>query len=462
MLVLRRILATLGLSSQKGLLLLCDLVALVGAALLVFFGRILLGNVSPEIYVPFFVTLLLLAPPLGLSFGLYQGVSLPPYRELKALWLTSTLTYAVILGHFFMAQSGDSYSRAVVAGSWLLSLLTLPLFRGLCRHYCSRSPWWRHAMIVFDTGPTALRLRDYLKAHPTRGLEIVRFCDLPSGDEERETVLKACAAQWPQATALLVLRHSDALDDRAIAAVRRVFGRVLVLPEWSLRTYWLTPRDLGLGVGLLIRQNLRDHKRLALKRLLDITLCVLAFPVLFPLFLLLAALIRLDSPGPAIYRQQRLGRGGKVIYVCKFRTMVQNADEVLKDILKRDAALREEWAQDHKLKHDPRITRIGAFLRKTSLDELPQLINVLTGDMSLVGPRPIVEAEVAKYGDVYEDYCCVRPGITGLWQISGRNNTTYEERVSLDQYYISNWSVWMDLWILGRTVPVVLTGYGAY
>lgn len=462
MTVLRRLLVGMGLSPQKALLLVCDLAALMGAALLIFVCRFFWGNISTEIYLPFFVTLFVLAPPLGLCFGLYQGISLPPYRELKALWLTSSLTYAVILGHFFMAQSGDSYSRAVVAGSWLLSLLTLPLFRGICRHYCSRRPWWRHAMIVFNTGPTALRLRDYLETHPSRGLEIVNSCALPTDDAEREKILRACAAQWPQATALLVLRHSAGLDDRAIAAVRRVFGRVLVLPEWSLRTYWLTPRDLGLGVGLLIRQNLRDHKRLALKRILDVALCVLAFPVLFPLFILLAMLIRLDSPGPAIYRQQRLGRGGRVIYVCKFRTMVQNADEVLKSILERDTALREEWAKDHKLKHDPRITRIGAFLRKTSLDELPQLINVLAGDMSLVGPRPIVEAEIAKYGDVYEDYCCVRPGITGLWQISGRNNTTYEERVSLDQYYISNWSVWMDLWILGRTVPVVLTGYGAY
>lgn len=460
--VLRHFLTAMGLSPQKALLLCCDLAALVGAAFLIFICRTLLGNVSFDTYVPFFLTLFLLAPPLGLCFGLYQGVSLPPYRELKALWLTSTLTYAVILGHFFMAQSGDIYSRAVVAGSWLVSLLTLPLFRGLCRRHCGKRLWWRHPMVIFDTGSTALHLREYLQAHPERGLEVVNLCALPTEDAEREAALHACAMQWPQATALVVLRESDVIDDKLLSAVRRVFGRVLVLPEWGLSTYWLTPRDLGLGIGLLIRQNLRDRKRLALKRFLDIALCVLAFPLLFPLFVLLALLIRLDSPGPVIYRQQRLGRGGRIIHVCKFRTMVENADEVLKGILERDASLQEEWAQDHKLKHDPRITRIGVFLRKTSLDELPQLINVVTGDMSLVGPRPIVEAEVAKYGDVYEDYCCVRPGITGLWQISGRNNTTYEERVSLDQYYISNWSVWMDIWILGRTVPVVLTGYGAY
>ena len=136
--------------------------------------------------------------------------------------------------------------------------------------------------------------------------------------------------------------------------------------------------------------------------------------------------------------------------------------DAAKKYLEENPDLRDEWERDRKLKHDPRITRVGRFLRKSSLDELPQLINVVRGEMSLVGPRPIVEAEIAKYGEVYADYCRVRPGITGLWQVSGRNNTTYEERVSLDRYYVTNWCIWMDLWILARTFPVVLTGYGAY
>ena len=142
--------------------------------------------------------------------------------------------------------------------------------------------------------------------------------------------------------------------------------------------------------------------------------------------------------------------------------MVRDADAFLQRLLQENPALQEEWEKDQKLKNDPRITRVGRILRKLSLDELPQLINVVKGDMSLVGPRPIVENEEEKYGPVYEEYCLVKPGITGLWQISGRNNTSYAERVAYDHYYISNWSVWMDLWILGKTVPVVLTGYGAY
>lgn len=142
--------------------------------------------------------------------------------------------------------------------------------------------------------------------------------------------------------------------------------------------------------------------------------------------------------------------------------MFQNADQVLSVHLESNPALREEWLRDHKLKNDPRVTLVGRFLRKTSLDELPQLWNVLRGEMSLVGPRPIVSAEVAKYGEYFDDYQAVRPGITGLWQVSGRNNTTYEERVKYDEYYVRNWSIWLDLYILCKTVKTVLLGEGAY
>ena len=142
--------------------------------------------------------------------------------------------------------------------------------------------------------------------------------------------------------------------------------------------------------------------------------------------------------------------------------MVPNAYEVLDEYLKKHPELSAEWLRDQKLKNDPRVTAVGRFLRKTSLDELPQLWNVIKGDMSLVGPRPIVDGEILRYGDRFRTYARVRPGITGLWQVSGRNNTTYEERVGFDDYYVRNWSVWLDFYILVKTVSVVVTGYGAY
>lgn len=173
-------------------------------------------------------------------------------------------------------------------------------------------------------------------------------------------------------------------------------------------------------------------------------------------------LIKLDSRGPVFYRQVRIGRFGRKFHVYKFRTMVQNADHILQSYLERNPELRAEWLATHKLKQDPRVTRIGSILRKLSLDELPQLWNIIIGDMSLIGPRPIVDAEVEKYGKCFDLYIQVRPGLTGLWQVSGRNDTTYERRVELDEYYILNRSLKLDLQILWKTVFVVLRKDGAY
>jgi Undecaprenyl-phosphate galactose phosphotransferase WbaP len=170
----------------------------------------------------------------------------------------------------------------------------------------------------------------------------------------------------------------------------------------------------------------------------------------------------LGSSGRVFYGQPRIGRHGVGFVAWKFRSMVTDADARLEQYLIAHPELRTEWERDHKLRDDPRITWIGRFLRRTSLDELPQLWNILRGEMSLVGPRPIVQAEVVKYGDHIALYHKVRPGLSGLWQVSGRNNTTYDERVRLDCYYVRNWSVWLDLVILSRTVRVVALGEGAY
>jgi Undecaprenyl-phosphate galactose phosphotransferase WbaP len=197
-------------------------------------------------------------------------------------------------------------------------------------------------------------------------------------------------------------------------------------------------------------------------RVLDITLILLAAPYILLVSVILVLLIKLDSPGPVFFRQIRIGRCGRKFPVYKFRTMVQNADQVLQDYLDKSPELKLEWLTTHKLKQDPRVTRLGGLLRAWSLDELPQLWNIIIGDMSLVGPRPIVDAEVEKYGKCYELYIQVRPGLTGLWQVSGRNNTTYERRVELDEYYVRNRSLKLDLQILLKTVLVVLKKDGAY
>jgi len=199
-----------------------------------------------------------------------------------------------------------------------------------------------------------------------------------------------------------------------------------------------------------------------LKRGLDVLLIVLASPLLLLLVGAIALAIRIGSPGPVFFSHRRIRRHGAFFTMWKFRTMCVNSSEILDDHLAADPAARAEWRKTHKLKHDPRVTRVGQFLRRTSLDELPQLWNVLTGSMSLVGPRPIVAAEVEKYGEHFADYCLVKPGITGLWQVSGRSGCDYSERVQLDRHYAHHWSLLTDVKILARTLPSVIHQDGAY
>jgi Undecaprenyl-phosphate galactose phosphotransferase WbaP len=221
-------------------------------------------------------------------------------------------------------------------------------------------------------------------------------------------------------------------------------------------------RELGGIVGLEVtRQLLRPSSRF-IKRSLDLAITFLIAPCVAALLAIFAILIRLDSPGPVFYGNERVGLGGKKFKVWKLRSMKVDGDEILARHLAANPVLAAEWQTNQKLKRDPRITRVGALIRKTSIDELPQLWNVIFGQMSLVGPRPLLENQMALYGPSYNLYKQVRPGITGLWQVSGRNELAFNERVKLDKYVIQNWSVWLDLYILARTMAVVLTAKGAY
>lgn len=200
----------------------------------------------------------------------------------------------------------------------------------------------------------------------------------------------------------------------------------------------------------------------AAKRCVDFSGAAVLLLALLPVLIALAAWVSLNSRGSIFFRHLRVGRGGKLFYVWKFRTMCQNSDRILREHLDHNAEARMEWQSTQKLTNDPRITRGGRFMRRFSLDELPQLWNVLRGDMSLVGPRPIVTSEVDRYGAAIYSYYAVRPGLTGLWQVSGRSNTTYRQRVDLDKQYVESWSPLLDTSICLKTVRVLLTGEGAY
>ncbi len=202
-------------------------------------------------------------------------------------------------------------------------------------------------------------------------------------------------------------------------------------------------------------------KRQAGKRVIDFIVAALAILFTAPLYLLIAAAIKIDSRGPVFFYQMRIGRFGRPFACLKFRSMVVDADAQLSQYLLASEAAMLEWQQNQKLGADPRVTRVGRFLRRSSLDELPQLINVLLGHMSLVGPRPIVDSEITKYGEAIEEYLSVKPGITGLWQVSGRSDCSYAERVALDTKYVRTWCLQNDFIILLKTIPVVIQQRGS-
>jgi exopolysaccharide production protein ExoY len=203
------------------------------------------------------------------------------------------------------------------------------------------------------------------------------------------------------------------------------------------------------------------HKSI-IKRVTDLALAIPLLVFLAPLMLAIAILVKLGDPGQAIFVQVRCGRNGETFNCFKFRTMRKDAAERLKHLLETNPAAADEWATYQKLRSDPRVTRIGRFLRKSSLDELPQLFNIVRGDMSVIGPRPITSGEIYRYGSYFQYYAAARPGVLGQWQVNGRNKLTYEERVAMDIEYVANWTIWSDLKILLKAIPVVFGGGGAY
>ena len=213
---------------------------------------------------------------------------------------------------------------------------------------------------------------------------------------------------------------------------------------------------------LRLKNNLARPLNRYVKTVFDYTLTLVGAICISPILLLIAAWIYYDSPGSVIFKHTRVGNNGKLFPCYKFRSMCVDAKAKLAELLANNPAAREEWERDFKLKNDPRITKSGVFLRKTSLDELPQIFNVLRGEMSLVGPRPVVQEELARYGEFVQDYLMVKPGITGMWQVNGRSDTTYDERVQMDVWYVRNWSVWLDVMLLWRTIKSVFQCKGAY
>jgi Undecaprenyl-phosphate galactose phosphotransferase WbaP len=450
-----------------------DLAAIAGTiALAVMVRQIFRGNFDLGVYWRLW-PLLGLFPAAYALFGLYPGVVLSPVAELRTTSYSTTLVFLVLGALTFLLRNPGIYSRLAFFGAWVACLVVVPLLRSATRAAVANRPWWGYRVVVMGaSGPGEAILRK-LARHPEIGLRPVAAFD---DNVPRGTVIHGITVRGPVSSAPAFAKAANIT--RAIVALQDVpmpdmvalldthaetFSSVFVVPKLhGLSSIGVETRDLSRVLALEMRKNLLMAGPRAAKRLLDLACSLLLLVCLSPLLALIALLTKLESPGKVLYRQSRVGLDCEKFWVWKFRTMRVNSEQMLAGYLAKNPEAAEEWRRGQKLRNDPRVTRLGRILRKASLDELPQLLNVVRGEMSLVGPRPIVDSEIQKYGSSFALYRQVIPGLTGLWQVSGRNLRSYDERVELDTYYVRNWSPWLDIYLLARTIKVVVTGYGAY
>jgi lipopolysaccharide/colanic/teichoic acid biosynthesis glycosyltransferase len=451
-------------------------------------------------------------PLLCIAFAmldLYTPPNLSPPEELRRTTITTTLVFMAMALVVSRAQSLESFwlAQAALVLQLLVSVFFIPLTRAVLRTMLADKPWWGHPVVVLGAGVTGRMLVRTLKKYPSLGLKPVALLDddpmkhgtlqamVGEQDIEVRSIrgpdLQALSARWiapghfsevegvPVVGALslapvlaerlkihyAVMAMPGVESPKLVQIAEQVggtFSHVLLIPDlFGFASLGVPARDLGGVLGLEVRQQLLLPWPRVAKRLMDLTFTLLGGIFVVPVLAVLALLVKLDSKGPIFYRQPRLGRDGSRFQAVKFRTMHGDGEKRLAEVLAKSPKLRAEYEQFHKLSKDPRVTRIGRVLRKYSFDELPQLWNVIKGEMSLVGPRPYLEREIPEMNHQERIILRATPGITGMWQVSERNATTFEERVKMDVHYVRNWSPWLDLYLLARTFGVVLGGTGS-
>ena len=401
--------------------------------------------------------------------------SMPFYQLLQSVCHSAFYAMLIVVLMMYAGHVAGFVSRLFVAMMSVFVVLFVLIGRCAVRSWLSRSKLLQTPVLFIGAGRTAELVVSSLGGQFGFGYRIIGFIDdhpvsekiageyeILGGFDDIERVIRRTRVR------MVVVTAPGLAPEKQVELVQRIQPLVesvafvpdfIGLPVGSLEAESLVDEQLLL---LRVRNNLQRPANRAAKRVFDLVCCALGAPLVVPVCLLIALAIKLDSRGPVLFAHRRIGQHGRRFPCWKFRTMVPNAEEVLRDYLAKNPEAQAEWDRDFKLKDDPRVTRVGRFLRKTSLDELPQVWNVVVGEMSLVGPRPIVRAEIPRYGSYFHDFCLVPPGITGMWQVNGRSDTTYDERVAMDSWYVRNWSVWLDVVYLMKTFGAVLQQKGAY
>lgn len=417
-------------------------------------------------------------PPIAVTWillnavlGLYPGIGLGTVSDFKRQTMSLTIVAVVTAARIHPASTWAVMRYGFLITAYCICLGLAPVARNLLRKYLSNKDWWGFPTLVCGNNAIAFSVFEWLQNNRRLGLRPLGvICDSDALELEQDAPWYA--GNWEEASdialrervywAVVVDSGGEEVIDHVETHLAAIPNALVVSDLTGMPSHWnrhCLDEDLN---GFLIEQHLLLPIQQLVKRCMDLAIAIILGILLAPLFLILGTAIKLTSRGPIFYGHERVGFDNSRFRAWKFRTMVDNAEELIEDYLKQHPELRAEWEETHKLKNDPRVTRLGWFMRKWSIDELPQLWNVFVGEMSAVGPRPIVPNEIEKYGTHFEVFCSVLPGMTGLWQVSGRNETTFEERIQLGMYYIHHWSPWLDLYLLARTVKTVLLTKGAY
>jgi len=393
------------------------------------------------------------------------------YKLRKPFWLEAkniveTLGIAMLVDGFVQFASKKDFSRLGLVLGWAFAALVIIAARATFRAVMRYRHRWQVSTLLVGDGAMAEDAYLAIKSEPSLGYVVTaQVNDLPRTFEEAGKSWENICARHNADYVLIALDGLELANaEEPIAQLMRegipfsVSPPMRHMPVLGMMPQYFFSHDVML---LTYNKGLEQPLQRFTKRCFDIVAASLALILVSPLFLIAALLVKRDG-GPAFYGHKRIGFNGTTFSCLKFRSMVVNGDEALRNHLANNPEASAEWHREWKLRKDPRVTRVGAFLRRSSLDELPQLLNVLRGEMSMVGPRPIVVAEADKYHSDIAYYCRVRPGITGLWQVSGRNDVSYAKRVQMDAWYVRNWSLWHDVAILCKTFPVILSRAGAY